>query len=305
MLDRKDGLVLVASSTLLDGNPDNNFLERARLADGSFAFNPDGVLGGAINGAIAGRYLYVCAERGVVVVDIDEPLRPRVVALLGPPGVRAPRAVAVQFRYAFVADAEGLKVVDVTDPERAQVVTGATVALPDARDVYVARTYAYVAGGAQGLVIVDVERPERPFVDQVYTAGGQINDTRAVKVGMTNASAFAYLADGQNGLRIVQLISPETPGYTGFSPRPRPDLPGHGLIATYHTHGPAVALSKGLDRDRAVDESGNQVGVFGRRGARPLTLEEQRRLYLRGNQVYKVPELLDAPAVRRAFGVPR
>ena len=53
------------------------------------------------------------------------------------------------------------------------------------------------------------------------------------------------------------------------------------LIATYHTHGPALAISKGLDRDRAVDESGNQVAVFGRRGGRPFNLEEMRRMYLR------------------------
>ena len=33
------------------------------------------------------------------------------------------------------------------------------VALEDAREVYVARTYAYVAAGRQGLAIVDVTRP--------------------------------------------------------------------------------------------------------------------------------------------------
>ena len=138
-----------------------------------------------------------------------------------------PHAVAIQFRYAFVADADGLAVVDVTDPPQARALAEARVPLPDARDVYVARTYAYVAGGAQGLVIIDVERPEHPFVDQVYTAGGVINDARAVKVGMTNASLLAYVADGRNGLRVIQLTSDATPGYQGFSPRPRPDLPGH------------------------------------------------------------------------------
>ena len=132
-----------------------------------------------------------------------------------------------------------------------------------------------------------------------------IDDARAVKVGMTNASLFAYVADGHNGLRVIQLMSPETPGYTGFSPRPRPDLPEHGLIATYPTRGPAVALSRGLDRDRAVDESGNQVAVFGRRGAGPLTLAEQRRLLLRDGALYTVPEVRDARAVREAFGAPR
>jgi hypothetical protein len=93
---------------------------------------------------------------------------------------------------------------------------------------------------------------------------------------MTNASMFAYVADGKNGLKVLQLTSPDdVPTYLGFSPRPAPRL-----IAWYPTHGPAVALSKGLDRDRAVDESGNQLSVFGRRGARPFTLEEQQMLYI-------------------------
>jgi hypothetical protein len=121
---------------------------------------------------------------------------------------------------------------------------------------------------------------------------------------MTNASLFAYLADGKNGLRDVQLMSPETPGYTGFSPRPRPDLPGHGLIATYPTRGPAVALSKGLDRDRAVDEAGNQIAVFGRVGARPFTSEEQRRLFMRGDRPYTVPDVRNDSDVRRQYGPP-
>ena len=33
-------------------------------------------------------------------------------------------------------------------------------------------------------------------------------------------------------------------------------------------------------RDRAVDENGHQIGVFGRVGARPLNHDEQRKMYL-------------------------
>ena len=70
----------------------------------------------------------------------------------------------------------------------------------------------------------------------------------------------AYVADGVNGLRILQLTSPETvPQYGGFSPAPKPVL-----IATYPTPSPAKSLEKPLDRDRAVDEGGNQLAVFGR-----------------------------------------
>ena len=101
---------------------------------------------------------------------------------------------------------------------------------------------------------------------------------------MTNASAFAYVADGRNGLRVLQLTSPaRTAGLWGFSPEPEPEL-----IATYKTKGDAIALSKGLDRDRAVDESGNQLSVFGRRGARPFRLEEMQKLYLRDGKLYTV-----------------
>jgi hypothetical protein len=54
--------------------------------------------------------------------------------------------------------------------------------------------------------------------------------------------------------------------------------------------GQALAISEGVDRDRAVDESGNQISVFGRVGARPLNLEEQRRMYLHNGQVWKVSD---------------
>jgi hypothetical protein len=200
-----------------------------------------------------------------------------------------PTSVTVQFRYALVTDKEGLKVVDVTHPEVPKVV--AEVPIAQAHNVYVARTYAYVAAGSQGLIIVDVERPEHPFVDQSYTADGRLNDTRDVKVASTNVSLFAYVADGENGLRVIQLTSPETtPGYLGFSPRPVPQL-----IATRKTQGPALAVAKGLDRDRAVDESGNQVSIFNRIGARPFTLKEMQKLYLREGKVYQVDNIPPGP----------
>src|SRR5579884_3072925 len=174
-----------------------------------------------------------------------------------------------------------MKLVDITDP-RAPVMK-AELPVGPVNDIYVARTYAYLAAGAKGLAIVDVENPEKPGSPRFFTDGG-MNDVRAVKVGMTNASLFAYVADGRNGLRVLQLTSPEkTPGNYGFSPELKPEL-----IATYKTRGPAMALSKGLDRDRAVDESGNQVAVFGRRGARPFNQEEMRRLYWRDGKLYTV-----------------
>ena len=215
MTDRQEGLILVNVDTLADRDPKNNFLKRA------LTFNPGGLLDGAENLTIAGNLVYIACDRGLVIVDFGEPLKPKVLSILS--SVVKPTSIVVQFRYAFVTDREGLKVVDVTHPGEPRLV--ATLAISEARSVYVARTYAYVAAGSQGLVIVDVERPEHPRVDQIFNAGGSLNDARDVKIGSTNVSLFAYVADGKNGLRVLQLTSPETtPGYLGFSPRPAPQL---------------------------------------------------------------------------------
>ena len=289
--DKEEGLVIIGDpnlkskspgvGTLLDGNPANNFLKRA------LAFNPGGVLTGARRITIAGTYAYVLTDKALVVVDLDNPLAPRVTASIGAPAVNDPRGIAVQFRYAFVVDRDGLKVLDVTDLAQPKAVAGGLVPLGDARNIYVARTYAYVSAGKQGVAIVDVEKPDAPKLDQMFTAEGQLNDVNDVKIGMVAASAFAFVADGKNGMRVLQIVSPwdDPAHFSGFSPRPTPKL-----IATARTRGPALAISKGIDRDRAVDESGNQLAVFGRRGARPLNRAESQSLYLRGGQVYSVTD---------------
>jgi hypothetical protein len=268
--DKFEGMILVGAATLLDGNPLNNFLKR------DLTYNPGGLLAGAKAIAIAGTYAYVCCDAGIVVISIDDPLHPYVTAVVDQETIPDPRFVQMQFRYAFVCGADGLYTLDVTDLAQPRKV--AHLPLAETHSVYVARTYAYVAAGHQGLAIVDVTRPDQPVLDQVFDAGGCISDLHDVKLGITYTSQFAYLADGKNGLHVVQLTSPETPGSQGFSPRPTPQL-----IATRRLPkgGHALFVSEGLDRDRAVDEAGNQIAVFGRVGARPLSGEEMRRMYLR------------------------
>jgi hypothetical protein len=265
--DAEEGLILANVETLADGEPRNNFLKRA------ITWNPQGALAGARHVTLAGHVAYVATAQGIAVVDLDEPLEPRLLATVPLAGVRAS---ALQFRYLFATTAAGLAVIDVTLPQKPRRVEGADVALAEAQGIYVARTYAYVAAGREGLAIVDVERPEQPRLLTKYNAGGRIDDARDVIVGSTNASLFAYMADGRNGLKVIQLTSPESqPGFYGFSPEPRPQL-----IAWRQTASAARALAKGLDRDRAVDETGGQIAVFGRIGSRPFTHDEMRRFYL-------------------------
>jgi hypothetical protein len=278
--DKEEGLVVIGNpdlkssspgvGTLLDGNPANNFLKRA------LAFNPNGILTGAHRITIAGTYAYILTDKSLVVVDLDNPLAPRVTDTIGAPDLDNPSGIVVQFRYAFVVDRYGLKTLDVTDLAHPKLTEKGRVALNDARNIYVARTYAYVAAGKNGVGIIDVENPEVPRLDQVFNANNQMHEVNDIKIGMVAGSVFAFVADGYNGLRVLQIISPwdDPAHFSGFSPRPAPKL-----IATARTSGPALAISKGIDRDRAVDESGNQVAVFGRRGARPLNRAEVQRLY--------------------------
>jgi hypothetical protein len=265
--DAQEGLILTDITTLADGDPRNNYLKRA------VTWNPNGVLNGARHITIGGYYLYITTKRGLAIVSVDVPLQPKLVAEVP---LNDARSSALQFRYLFVTDADGLKSIDVTDPQAPRVVDNNTVRLGDAQRVFVARTYAYVAAGKDGLVIVDVERPEAMREYQRFNANGALNDARDVIVATTNASLFAYVADGKNGLKVLQLTSPESqPKFYGFSPDPKPQL-----IATYATSKPALSLSRGLERDRGVDETGNQIAVFGRRGSRPLSLAEMRALFL-------------------------
>jgi len=266
--DLKEGLVIVDMTCLFDGDPQNNFLHKDAI------FNPDGKLTGAMKAFVAGRYLYVACPHGIEVVDINNPLKPKLAGEYSGAFVQNPVDLSVQFQYLFISDAQGLKVLNITDPVHPVPVAQAVVSLKSPHRLYVARDYVYLANGAEGLAIIDIEKPEQPRLVQMFNANRQMNDTRAVQIGSINASMFALVADGKNGLRVVQLISPDTvPEAAGFDPRPNPRL-----IATYPVkEGEAMAVSRGLDRDRVVDESGNQTVVFGRRGSRPFHLDEMSK----------------------------
>lgn len=265
--DAEEGLILVNAETFQDGEPRNNGIKRA------LTWNQNGVLKGARHLSIAGRHVYVAADAGIVVLDLDDPLKPKLVSVIP---LRDVRSTALQFRYLFAVTGAGLQTVDITKPTAPRVVEGALLPLADAHRVHLARTFAYVAAGKEGLAIVDVEKPEHPKLYQRYDADGRIKDARDVAVGSTNASLFAYVADAQSGLHVIQLTAPDTqPKFYGFSPDPKPVW-----IAHRDTGKPALAVSKGLERDRAVDESGHQVAIFGRIGSRPFNVEEMQRLYL-------------------------
>ena len=70
LTDREEGLIVIGNpmdspnkagvATLLDGDPDNNFLQRA------LTFNPGNALHGARSMSLLGRYAYVSCDSGIV-----------------------------------------------------------------------------------------------------------------------------------------------------------------------------------------------------------------------------------------------
>jgi hypothetical protein len=283
--DSEEGLILVNVDTLADGDPRNNNLRRA------VTWNENNILRGARYIVLAGYYAYIVADAGLVVVNLDDPLHPRLAAVRP---LNDGRAAAIQFRYLWVTDADGLKLFDVTHMDNPVAVPEATVPMEDAHDVYIARTYAYVGAGRQGLAIVNVTNPERP---QPGLANGQmfytgepdhpLDDVYSVTVASTNASLYAYVANGRRGMQVLQLTCfCNSNTVYGFSPRPQPQM-----IAWARTPTPALAVAKGLDRDRGVDETGNQIAIFGRLGSRPFTRREMEMLFLNSRGVpYRVSD---------------
>ena len=288
--DLEEGLIVVDVATLLDGNPANNFIKRAAT------FNPDGNLNGARHAWMAGQWLYITTSRGLAVVNVSNPESPVLAGGYSGSFLHGARQSTVQWHYCFVTDETGIKVLDVSNPAKPTPISGASVSLGNAGGLYIARTYLYVADGSSGLAILDVKNPERPQLLNHFTADGKLTDVRDVQIGAVNASMYALVADGHNGMRVLQLISPENvPGYMGFSPKPEPKL-----IATYPTEGAAISISRGLDRDRVVDESGHQTVVFGRRGSRPFNLDEMKPFFRMPNEtgqgagngpIYKVSDV--------------
>src|SRR5882762_7222933 len=86
--DSVEGLILVDVNTLADRDPQNNFLTRA------MTWNENNILNGARHVMLGGHFAYVSADAGLVIVDLDDPLKPKLAAVVP---LKGARAAALQF----------------------------------------------------------------------------------------------------------------------------------------------------------------------------------------------------------------
>ncbi len=160
--------------------------------------------GGFVGIAVQGDYVYLAAAMsGVAIVDIHDPLNPRLVSWCDTPG--SVSALVANGSFLYASDSwEGVQVVNVADPEH-PVIEGAYNTPGDARGVALYGEYVLIADGYDGgLQIVNVALPQVP-----YPAGSLNTDGIAKRVVVEGH--YAYVADGDGAVVIVDISDPTQP----------------------------------------------------------------------------------------------
>ncbi len=181
--------------------------------------------------------------------------------------------------------------------------------------------YVYVATGNkgfEGVAVAEHDEPEAIFGSDLHRIAYPANYKQFLARNRELTSAYehtgnvldiqargeyAYAATGAGGLRVYDIANIDNKGFSErVTTAPFSPLGQRFFVPTKNAQAiaspstlaidPLRAISKGIDRDRAVDESGNQLAVFGRRGARPLNRAEALRLYIhsRTGEFYSVAD---------------
>ena len=169
--------------------------------------------------------------------------------------------------------------------------------MADAHSIYLARTYAYVAAGAHGLVILDIEKPGRAQ-DRSGLQRRRLHQRPARREARHHLCQRVCLP-GRRQERLARGAAHVARDAGQPRLQPAADAAADRHLQAARSAGQRGPSQRGLDRDRAVDESGNQIGVFGRVGARPLNAEEQRKMYLRNGRLWTVSDDPNDPCYRR------
>ena len=196
---------------------------------------------------VLGEYSY--PDSRLWVIDVADPDTPRIEGVVLVEGSVDDLATAGSLVY-VAARRGGLAVVDVADPAAPRVLGQAVTVVPEAKEVAVAGSYAYVgelhdSGVANGLWVFDVASPSSPrvvgslrFQDEVEGVAvsdgivyqvGQLSGLIAIDVGapaaprlvggvplhpyarnVAVAGSFAYAVDW-HGFQIIDVSTPASP----------------------------------------------------------------------------------------------
>jgi hypothetical protein len=190
-----------------------------------------------------GAWLYALDQvDGLVVLSLERPERPRVVARLSLPAALGSLAVADGYAY-LAGSGTGLVVVDVRDAERPRLV--ATFRTPGpSYGVDVQGGLAFVADGPVGVTVVDIRQPERPRL-----AGGTVPS--GITAGRVSADRDGLLLVATDGVGVYVLDTRSAPSLAvlGLVPATLPvsDMAVMGNLVVFGDRDAMSAASLGAD----------------------------------------------------------
>ncbi len=132
---------------------------------------------------------------------------------------------------AYVAGSSGLQIIDISMPNNPTLI--GTYLSPDAWEVQVIGTIAYLAGGNSGLRIINISTPSSPTLIGMYKTPGRAYGVQVV-------GKIVYVADDSSGLQIINIATPSSPTLIGTYSNPGAygvQVVGNTAYMTYSSSG--------------------------------------------------------------------
>ena len=155
--------------------------------------------GPALRVAVSGTYAYVVIDvdddRSLCVIDITNPVDPRIVASMVMQQSNA-RDIVISGTHAYVTN-NGLMVIDIVDPSHPRLVAGLRTPESDTVKIAVGGAHAYITSWA-GLHVIDITDPNNPQLVNTMEMTAEPN-------GVALSETQVYIASGGAGLQIAPL----------------------------------------------------------------------------------------------------
>lgn len=151
-------------------------------------------------------------ERGVAVVDIHEPLHPRLRTTIETSG--AANNVRVVEQLAYIATANGLEIVDVADLDHPWL-RGAYPFPLGGTGLWVVGKLAIIAEAFHNVRILDVTDPAHPVQRSEFYTDGTPTDITVVESRAYVAVAGIASFSDYGGLQVMDISDPDHPAFQG------------------------------------------------------------------------------------------
>lgn len=152
---------------------------------------------------------YVAWDNGLDILDMSDPFAPKLCGRIE--DFRA-WGMSLLPGLVFLACPSGLRIVDVTDPTSPTLV-GFLRTSGKSDEVVISNKTAYLADRMGGLCIIDVTDPSSPTLRAIYDTLSDAQDIYVVE-------GLAYVANGVRGLRTIDISDPRSPRFLGSLPVP-------------------------------------------------------------------------------------